>query len=353
MRVSTQSAVGLLAFFGVASASASSSSSSSSSSLDLAECLNTKAATLAGLAACGHAGSIEYCLANRLPKESSLCSAEVLAQCFVNAGCQPDEALIEAAWTIKRCEAKDGELDELRRRKPVAAAAADNKGPVSTPALAATPVLALRADSTYSSTSTASLVCLTTTTISTTVCPVQSTGANAGKTTLSCFSTTALLPTCAAGLMCDTDNSSGETTCMKKQNDPGAAGIVIAIVFASGIVIAITTMCFFCCRERRQHARMAKAAEAAAIARQAAIDSKRPSAAVRNVTGGVSSGSNPDAQPLMGAQPMPPQHQYLPPQSSSSSMLSHQDTGLGLRGSETSGDLATGPNPFADQQQLR
>ncbi|CAK7213729.1 hypothetical protein SBRCBS47491_001904 [Sporothrix bragantina] len=345
MRVSTQStAAGLLAFIGVASAS-------SAAPLDLAECLNTKAASLAGLAACGHAGSIEYCLANRLPKESSLCTPEVLAQCFVNAGCQPDEALIEAAWTIKRCEAKGGELEELRRRKPAATA---NDIPLETPALAATPMpLELRADSTYTAPTTTSLVCLTTTTTSTTVCPVQSTGTLAGKTTLSCFSTTALVPTCAAGLMCDTDNSSGETTCMKKQNNPGAAGIVIAIVFASGVVIAVSTMCFFCCRERRTHARMAKAAEAAAIARQAAIDSKRPT---RNVTGGLSNsglgGNNPDAQPLMAAQPMPPQHQYLP-QSSSSSMLSHQDTGMGLRGSETSGDLATGPNPFADQHQLR
>ncbi|CAK7245002.1 MAG: hypothetical protein STHCBS139747_006568 [Sporothrix thermara] len=344
MRVSTQStAAGLIALFGVASAS-SSSSSSSSSSFDLAECLNTKAASLAGLAACGHTGSIEYCLANRLPKESSLCTAEVLAQCFVNAGCQPDEALIEAAWTIKRCEA-GGELQELRRRKP----AASNNGPVSTPALAATPVLAFRADSTYSAPTTTSLICLTTTSISTTVCPVQSTGDQAGKTTLSCFSTIELVPTCAAGLMCDMDSATGATTCMKKENSPGAAGIIIAIVFVAGIFIAISTMCFFCCRERRQDARNAKAAEAAAIARQAAIDSKRPSANVRNVTGGLSgSGSNPDAQPLMAPQPMASQHQYLP-QSSSASMMSSQDTGM--RASETSGDLATGPNPFADQQQ--
>lgn len=336
MRVSTHA---LLALFG-ATASAT---APAAAPLDLAECLHTRAASLAKFAACGDAGSIEYCLENRLPKTSQQISAEVLAQCFVNAGCQPDEALIEATWTIQRCgrPAAEAAADaaELRRRKPNPVPA-----PTGVDVLAATPILP-RADSTFTSATTSSLTCLTTTTVSTTVCPVQSTGANAGKTTLSCYSTIASFPTCAAGLMCDTDSTVGETTCMKKENNPGAAGIVIAIVFASGLVIAVTTMCFFCCRERRQHSRMAKAAEAAAIARQAAIDSKRPSAGVRNMSasnlhGGASAA---DAQPLMA-----PPHQYLPPSSSSASL-----GGSGLRGSETSGDIATGPNPFADQHQLR
>ncbi|CAK7566435.1 MAG: hypothetical protein SEPTF4163_004381 [Sporothrix epigloea] len=342
MRASTRlqlAATGLLTLSGMAAAS------SFANPPDLTGCLNSKAATIAGLAACGHSGSIEYCLANRLPKESSLCTAEELAPCFTNAGCQPDEALIEAAWAIRRCTVHS-EPEELRRRKPVA------EGPTSTPVLAATPVLAPRADSTYTGGITTPLICLTPTTIPTTVCPVQTTGPNAGKTTLSCYSTVAVIPTCAAGLLCDVDSTTGQTTCMQKQS-PDAAGIVIAIVFATGIVLAVSIMCFFCCRERRQDARLAKAAEAAAIARQAAIDSKRPSAGVRNVTGGRSP-NRADAQPLMASRsPAPSQqqrHQYLP-QSSSASMLSHQDPGL--RNSETSGDLATGPNPFADQHQLR
>ncbi|CAK7263563.1 hypothetical protein SEPCBS119000_000554 [Sporothrix epigloea] len=332
-------AAGLVSFSGMAAAA-----SSSSNPLDLAVCLSSRAAALAGLSACGHTGSIEYCLANRLPKQSSLCTAEVLAECFANAGCQPEEALIEAAWTIKRCSA-GSELEELRRRKPIA------ETPSSTPVLAATPILA-RADSTYTGGTTTPLVCLTPTTIPTTFCPVQTTGPNAGKTTLSCYSTIAVIPTCAAGLLCDVDSTTGQTTCMQKQS-PDAAGIVIAIVFAVGIVLAVSTMCFFCCRERRQDARLAKAAEAAAIARQAAIDSKRPSAGVRNITGGRSP-SRADVQPLMASHSLPPaqqqRHQYAP-HSSSPLMTSHQDPGL--RSSETSGDLATGPNPFADQHQLR
>ncbi|KIH87109.1 hypothetical protein SPBR_08938 [Sporothrix brasiliensis 5110] len=349
MRVSTQA---LLALLGAA---ATASASAPAAPLDLAECLNTRAASLASHAACGHAGSIEFCLENRLPTSSHDISAAVLAQCFVNAGCQPDEALIEATWTIQQCARpaaeKNAAAAELRRRKPVA-----NPVPVPTPTaaadanadakyLAATPLLP-RADSTFTGTHTTSLICLTTTTVSTTVCPVQSTGPAAGKTTLSCFSTVALFPTCAAGLRCDTDSALGETTCMKLENNPGAAGIVIAIVFASGLVIAVTTMCFFCCRERRQHSRMAKAAEAAAIARQAAIDSKKPSAGVRNIGGGG------DAQPLM-----PPPHQHQQHQQSQYLPASASTTTLGagsvLRGSETSGDIATGPNPFADHQQLR
>ncbi|KAL1893577.1 hypothetical protein Sste5346_006408 [Sporothrix stenoceras] len=352
MRVSTQAVLALLG----ATASATAPAAPAKAPLDLAECLNTHAAELAKFAACGHVGSIEYCIENRLPKSSAEISAETLAQCFVNAGCQPDEALIEATWTIQRCGRPMADAyapkhavaaaAELRRRKPN-----NNAVPAPTPTekddakfLAATPLLP-RADSTFSGTITSTLVCLTTTTVSTTVCPVQSTGANAGKTTLSCYSTIALFPTCAAGLMCDTDDTLGETTCMKKENNPGAAGIVIAIVFASGVVIAVATMCFFCCRERRTHARMAKAAEAAAIARQAAIDSKRPSAGVRNMSASAQGGGQnaADSQPLM-----PPQHQYLPPSASTTSL-----GGSGLRGSETSGDIATGPNPFADQQQLR
>ncbi|OAA61798.1 hypothetical protein SPI_04657 [Niveomyces insectorum RCEF 264] len=304
------------------------------------ECLASRAPELARMAACGHTGSIEHCLAHTLPQQGRLCKVDVVEACFVNAGCTVEEARIEAEWSIQHCSAgapeDNGIVDELRRRRPkneddgdsrttfvaaAAAAAAPTTAPTNAPL-----TIAPRADST-----TTHLVCQTTSTIPVTICPVQSTGPQSGKQTLPCYTTENTYPTCAPGLLCNTD-SDNVVTCMRKENSLDAAGIVISAVFALGATISVSAMCFFCCRERRQHKRMAKAAEADAIARQAAVDKKRQNVgvAVRSVS------SQSDVQPLMA------QGQNAPPLPAVPS----------LRESESISDL-TGPNPFADQHNMR
>ena len=305
---------------------------------DRSECLRSRADELAALAACGHSGSIRYCL-SQLPAQNHLCTADVLHKCFVGAGCTPDEARIEAAWTLRRCDEQAGsdDLGDLRRRqnRPPAGdddnAATTNRGaggggrttpaapgrttaparqqpttqaPQTAPATQEVEVVTViestsgatpgAVTSTFSSTSTP-LVCFTTTTISTTTCPIQSTGPRSGKETLACFSTQVSFPTCAAGLLCKAD-SQGNPVCMKIDNTFSTAGIIISLFFAVATTIAVAAICFFCCRESRAQKKLVKAAEAAALARSAAIDKKRPSVGVRSVSAqsGVS-----DQQPLI------------------------------------------------------
>ncbi len=343
-----------------------------SASLSLAECLHDKAAALARIAACGDAGSVEYCLANRVPTDSQQCTHGVLADCFVNAGCTAEEARIEAAWIVRVCTMEDVDKaieGELRRNAK--GAGDDNNGnaaPLPIPAatamvpLAATPIIELlkRAEASSSSSSSSSssdsgtddaastftvtaasskLQCYTTTTVSTTMCPVQSTGANAGKSTLSCFPTVAQFPTCAAGLMCAVDNL-GVVTCMHKQNSLDITGLVIAIVFASAILLSVGVMCFLCCRERREHKRIAKATEAAAIARQAVVNSKKANAAVRSVAASEAHAQQPLMPPVP---PMPQQYAQPPMQQPYHHQLHHSESGPDLGG----------PNPFVDQHNLR
>ncbi|EPE09084.1 hypothetical protein F503_06860 [Ophiostoma piceae UAMH 11346] len=377
MRANSPARLAVALFLGVAAAAP----------FELAECLSSKAAKLASFAACGHAGSIEYCLANRLPADSQLCTPDVLAQCFINAGCQPDEARIEAVWTIKRCE-HGVEENELRRRSPApapadadtssektatakttasekttttakttsteattaettatTASAETTASAASTATSTATTPTSTKVNS-YTGTTTSSLVCETTTTITTKTCPTQSTGTASGKQ-MSCFSTQQSYPTCAAGLLCTTSDS-GVTNCMKKQG-ADAAGIVIAIVFGAALVIAVATLCFFCCRDRRQDARLTKAAEAAAIARQAVIDSKKARAATAPA---ISVSASADSQPLMAQQGYDHNDQHDQHQQAYAPQYHSAVSNSDLRSSETGGDIA-GPNPFADQHGLR
>jgi hypothetical protein len=108
--------------------------------------------------------------------------------------------------------------------------------------------------------------CLETYTVDTTSCDVST---NDGRvSTQSCSSTTAERSSCKAGKTCSMD-SSGTDICMDLQDDLDVAGIVIAIIFASAIVIGIGTLTFLCCKDRKQQKRLHAKAEATALARAA------------------------------------------------------------------------------------
>ncbi|CRK25084.1 hypothetical protein BN1708_014129, partial [Verticillium longisporum] len=225
----------------------------------ISECVHGKGAALAELASCGHEGSLAYCFTS-LP---AFFEASDLESCLVNAGCTPAEAAIEALWTLKRCEravgnTKSGEADsnevaDLRRRSPQAAAAA-------TPATTPSPTLAAAADG-FAFDGTSMRPCSTTTTKSTTICPIQTTGTAAGAQ-LSCFPTEVLKAKCADDMWC----AKKPGHCKVLNNKLDTSGIVVAILFSGAIVVAALGMCVLCWRDSKRQKGIRARAEAAALA---------------------------------------------------------------------------------------
>ncbi|KAK0742136.1 hypothetical protein B0T21DRAFT_345973 [Apiosordaria backusii] len=95
---------------------------------------------------------------------------------------------------------------------------------------------------------------------------------------------------CHADYICRSD-SQGNPSCMYRESSLGLAGTIIAIAFAVAIVVSVFSICFLCCRERREQTRLEKAAEAQKLLKESKVASKR--AQGRSVTGGVT-GVSPD-----------------------------------------------------------
>ncbi|KAK3936748.1 hypothetical protein QBC46DRAFT_23798 [Diplogelasinospora grovesii] len=353
-------------------------SSTASAASSVSECLHTRTSELAALSACGDAGSLNYCISH-LPvsqftsSDDSLLTAD-LERCFFSAGCTPQEASIEAFWTLRRCDSNPRSGSDLRRRQggvgdgiaanaglagPGAIIAARDPAPAPTPApipQAATTTAAAAAANSSPAT------CFTETQVSVTVCPVQSTGTSSGQQ-LSCYPTTAPSSVCAAGLICKADPE-GNPSCMYAQTSFGVAGTVIAIFFAVAITVSIVSICFLCCRERRSQKKLERAAEAAKIAKDAklaAAAAKKPSS---SVTGAAGAGGMTENQPLM---PAPPAKDLPPmiPQQYQGSGTGHEAPAEGHGGQGVQfqqqplyddyyGNGSNGqPNPFQDPHPLR
>ena len=67
---------------------------------DFSPCIRTWNSYLSNIADCGDAGSIQYCFSTVPDRVAS----DQIRDCFVSAGCTTDEASIEAAWTVKKCD---------------------------------------------------------------------------------------------------------------------------------------------------------------------------------------------------------------------------------------------------------
>ncbi|KAF6799518.1 hypothetical protein CSOJ01_12446 [Colletotrichum sojae] len=239
-------------------------------------CLRSRNADLARQSACGMAGSVAHCL-DMIPDDFTQADMEA---CWVNAGCELAEAVVEAQWALDRCDEYGNLAAELRARfhAPVQARATTTADETTAAATTAT-AASTAATATAAATGT-SLTCSTTTTTSTTVCPVASTGASSGKTLKSgCYPTVVSFETCAAGMLCK-DDPEGVPSCLVMDNTLGGGGIAVAIFFAVAITGAIGTITFLCCRERKEKKRIAAKAEAAAIAREANMK-KRPTVEVQ------------------------------------------------------------------------
>ena len=306
------------------------------------ECLQTRSRALAVAASCGDEGSLNYCFSHLPSSTQPEALSPELERCFVSAGCTTDESQIEAFWALKRCEAVANDLRRSRRqpedgialaKEPLVAARDPIAGPAAITAMRPRQDDAATTASPVTSDPSSPSPCFTDTETEFTTCPTQTTGADAGKK-LSCYPTVTTTAKCREGLICQFDMQ-GNPSCMYKHSSLDLGGIIIAIVFASAIVVSVVGICFMCCRERREHRRMERAAEAARIAKesktQATAAAKRPGA---NVTGGVGAGSaSVEGQPLMyqGAGG-DPQQQYYPPQG----QMPMQQGGY------------AGANPFAD-----
>jgi hypothetical protein len=295
------------------------------------ECVGNRSEELALAASCGDKGSLNYCFSNLPAVTEFEALIQELERCFVSAGCTTFEAKIEGFWVISRCDDVSSELRRGRRQtgseshdhdaSPLAGAAKDpilgarNSLPGGVTAMNLKPRQTDTAatTTTFNDNESSPSPCFTDSPTEITVCPTQTTGTNSGKK-LSCYPTATTTPKCRDGLICQSDGQ-GNPSCMYKQSSLGIDGTIIAIVFASAVVISIVAVCFMCCRERREHRRIERAAEAARIAKeaktQATVAAKRPGA---SVTGGVSSPVV-EGQPLMyqgGGRPASPGQQNFP-----------------------------------------
>lgn len=218
----------------------------------IAECLTSNAAHIATFSSCAtDRPLLAHCLSNL----DAPAAQEYIASCHVDAGCSSEEATSDAAVALAHChDMTDGA--DLRRR--------DDLGYM--------PLLDKRQASMTGN------ECLDTYTIDTTACD---TSTNDGRlTTGSCSSTTAARSSCKPGKTCSMD-STGTDICMDLKDDLDVAGIVIAIIFASAIVIGIGALTFLCCKDRREQKRLQAKAEATALARAAtkkkrAADQRQP-----------------------------------------------------------------------------
>ncbi|UNI19281.1 hypothetical protein JDV02_005475 [Purpureocillium takamizusanense] len=109
-------------------------------------------------------------------------------------------------------------------------------------------------------------LCFTTSTTTTTSCPLTTSGKHV--LTQTCFPTAVAASECSPGLMC-TIGAGNEDICMRKHDSLDIGGIIVAIVFAVLITLGLGALTFLCCRDRREQKRIAAKAEAVALARAA------------------------------------------------------------------------------------
>ncbi|KAL7792165.1 hypothetical protein V8C37DRAFT_380972 [Trichoderma ceciliae] len=217
--------------------------------LSQAECLIQHSRELVEFSDCGHHASLEYCL-------SHLSDSDIndLEACYTNAGCSMAEAVSEAKYAVQRCD-EFSRMGDLKKRYRGVAGSPEKTVAARNPHAAPAPTHWVR-DGT--------LQCLITSTVKTSSCDILTD--KGVLRTLTCVPTEVAKSNCAPGLMCSLD-SIGQTVCLKKEDDLGVAGIIIAIIFGLAIVVGITFLTFACCRERRHHKQLEARAEATALAR--------------------------------------------------------------------------------------
>lgn len=209
------------------------------------ECFVNHAQDVSEYADCGDSALLTECFASKLASSSDAEFLTSLRACYTSAGCSDGQASTEAEYAIQQCTELT-RLGELRKRYPA----------IADMPLQTTPPLLVRA---------VGADCFTTSDVDTSTCQTITEGS---KTRSECSSIKAKESECQPNLFC-THDTSGQDVCMELHNTLDTGGIIISIVFAVVIVIGIGALTFLCCRERREHKRMAAKAEATALARAA------------------------------------------------------------------------------------
>ncbi|KAI1397264.1 hypothetical protein F4819DRAFT_90566 [Hypoxylon fuscum] len=227
---------------------------------DRAACIRGSADDLSSAAACGDKGSLKHCFVHA-PEYVELADLE---RCFQNAGCTNAESAIEAAFVLHGCDNRKS-VAELRRRGPDLAAA-----PIQEFfARQDTTTTAAATGTTTGTTTTGSIQCSTSTSISTSSCPIQSTGTASGQT-LPCFETQVPTEVCAAENICMT-NKEGLDVCMRRDNSLDTGEIIVTVILAAAFLAGFATLVFLCCRDKRGQRKLRARQEAAAIAKTNAM----------------------------------------------------------------------------------
>lgn len=248
------------------------------------ECLVNNHEDLASFADCGHQGALAYCLSQLQTFEES-----DIRTCYTNVGCSPADAAIEAKATLERCEemAKSGDLKKRFRAAAYPRADAFIRADATTTADASATGKSSKTGKIYSGTD-----CFSTGKSSTSSCPLTTSGDRT--LTVTCFPTEITTSTCDPTLICTVDSSNNDICMDLHKMDVG--GIVVALVFASALVIGAAGLTFACCKDRKEQKRLAAKAEATALARAA---TKKQRAAqrtplLRKASGGsAAGGANP------------------------------------------------------------
>ncbi|KAI1799696.1 hypothetical protein F4811DRAFT_542455 [Daldinia bambusicola] len=221
---------------------------------DLATYIVDSAEQFSARSSCGHKESLISCFSNA----PEYADAGYVEECFINAGCNEQESKSNALF-IADAYYIGLSAPELRRRRP-------DPMPAPTPAPEETGTTSAKGGSGF----TASIECSSETVTPTQVCPIQSTGTASGQT-LPCFETQATATVCKAENLCSTDKD-GNHLCMLRRDALDTSEIVVTIIMAAAFGLGFATLLFFCVRDKADQRKRRARAEAAAIAKTAAMN---------------------------------------------------------------------------------
>ncbi|TLD25478.1 hypothetical protein PspLS_05566 [Pyricularia sp. CBS 133598] len=288
-------------------AATTASATFSSSPSKRTECITSRSSELISVAACGHKETLRQCFSN--PDHYGWgvnAQAEDLKICFLNAGCTPEAAQIEAEWTIRRCD--EGSRDLRKRRDPqepisppaapIAARMYDSLAPTPTPTAhleaRSGNVFAKRQNQPPQPTTQPQLLggfmlfeCYSTATTRQNVC---TTAPSNGKRT--CNDVNVPYYKCIDGKICRPD-AAGLPGCVDASKKMTTAGYIVASILGISIFVTTIGICTCCIRDRNADKRLRKAGELAAMQRDAQVNAlkQRPTVEVRTVSS--------SSQPLM------------------------------------------------------
>lgn len=217
------------------------------------DCLLNNHREMAADAHCPDHQALSLCFAN-LPSSDP----ELLADCYIKAGCKLADAIHKAEKAQARCKELFPGDAELRRRR---AGEPDLPQITQAPRYASADLADLWARSAATGDD-----CLTTFSKSTKTCPVSTVDGSVASG--ECSTVEIDTSSCLPGKTCSMD-SNGNDICMDLKDDLDVAGIVVSIVFGVFIVLGIATLTWLCCKDRKEQKRMAAKAEATALARAA------------------------------------------------------------------------------------